>query len=173
MTLPATPVPASPGPSLRDIHLPAPPPWWPPAPGWWVLAGMLLIVVCAGLWWWQHRRRTRAGQRRVVLEFEQILHRHATDSAARFNALHQLLRRVARQHEPLAGQQRGEAWRLTLARVPIDATGLQQLLALDRLIYQPPCSGDEAATVDAMRAWLKLAVNPRRWKPAAREPSDG
>lgn len=175
MTTPATPALAPPaqGPSLRDIHLPAEPSWWPPAPGWWVLSGMLLIAVVVGFWWWQRRRRTRAGQRRVVLELDQILRNHAGDSAARFNALHQLLRRVARRHEPLAGQQSGEAWRRTLARVPVDVAILDQLIALDRLIYQPPSSRDEAATVVAIRTWLNLAVNPRRWKPAPLEPSDG
>lgn len=174
MKTPATPAVAAPaqGPNLRDIHLPAAPSWWPPAPGWWVVAGLLLIAVLAASWWWQRRRRTRAGQRRIVLELDQIVRSHATDSAARLNALHQLLRRVARRHEPLAGQQRGEAWRQTLARVPVDVTILDQLLALDRLIYQPPSSGDEVATVAAVRTWLNLAVDPHQWRPAAVEHAD-
>ena len=157
------------GPSLRDIHLPAEPSWWPPAPGWWVVGGLLLVALLAGFWWWQRRRRTRAGQRRVVHELDQIVRSYAADSAARLNALHQLLRRVARQHEPMAGQQRGEAWRKTLARVPVDVATLDQLLALDRLIYQPIDSGDDVAIVTAVRAWLELAVNPRQWKSAAVE----
>ncbi len=174
MTTAATPALAPPakGPELRDIHLPAEPSWWPPAPGWWVAAGLLVIAVWAGFWWWQRRRRTRASQLRVVQELDQIVQSYATDSAARLNALHQLLRRVARKHEPLAGQQRGEAWRRTLARVPVDVSTLDQLLALDRLIYQPITSYDDVTTVAAVRTWLELAVNPRRWKPAAMEQAD-
>lgn len=174
MTTPATPTLAVPaqGPKLRDIHLPAEPSWWPPAPGWWVLAGLLLIALLMGFWWWQRRRRRRAGRQRIVLELDQIVRSHAGDSPACFNALHQLLRRVAREHEPRAGQQRGEAWRQTLARVPVDVTILDQLLALERLVYQPPTTSDEVVTVAAVRTWLTLAVNPRQWKPAVVEPSD-
>ena len=58
---------------------------------------------------------------------------------------------------------------MTLARVPVDVATLDQLLALDRLIYQPIDSGDDVATVTAVRTWLELAVNPRQWKPAAVE----
>jgi len=170
-TMPALAPPAQ-GPSLRDIHLPAEPSWWPPAPGWWVVAGVLLAAVLVGLWWWQQRRRARRGQQRIVLELDQIVRNYSADSAARMNALHQLLRRVARRHEPMAGQQRADGWRQTLARVPVDANTLDQLLELDRLIYQPPSSFDEVATVAAVRRWLNLAVNPRQWKPVALEQSD-
>lgn len=160
------------GPILRGIHLPAEPSWWPPAPGWWLLAALLLVAVLACFLWWRRRRRAVRGRRRILLELDQLMGRYPDDPAARINALHQLLRRVARAHEPGAGQQHGEAWRQTLARVPVEATVLQQLLELDRLIYLPPSSHDEVATVAAVRVWLNLAVNPRNWKPAVLEPSD-
>ncbi len=88
------------------------------------------------------------------------------------SALHQLLRRVARRHEAQAAQRRGDAWRQTLARVPVDAATLQQLLALDQQLYRPPAAFDHAASVAAVRAWLRLALQPASWKPAATEPAD-
>jgi hypothetical protein len=83
--------------------------------------------------------------------------------------LHQLLRRVARRHDALATQQRGEAWRQTLARVPVDALTLERLLALDQAIYRPQLSFDHAAAAAAVRQWLQLALKPRTWKQAPLE----
>jgi len=79
--------------------------------------------------------------------------------------MHQLLRRVARRHDPLATQQRGEAWRQTLARVPVDSATLDHLLVLDQAIYRPQLSFDYAAASAAVRQWLQLALQPRAWKP--------
>ena len=171
MRLPPAP---SPGPQLRDIHLPPAPPWWPPAPGWWALAVLLLALLLAGLWWWRRHRRALRQRRQVLRELDRLARQHQRDGdgPALASALHQLLRRVARQHDARAARQRGDAWRQTLARVPIDAATLQQLLALDQQIYRPPASFDHAASVAAARAWLRLALKPAGWKPVTTEHAD-
>lgn len=168
MRLPPAP---SPGPQLRDIHLPPAPPWWPPAPGWWALAVLLLALLLAGLWWWRRHRRAVRQRRQVLGELDRLARQHQRDGdgPALASALHQLLRRVARQHDARAARQRGDAWRQTLARVPIDAATLQQLLVLDQQIYRPPASFDHAASVAAVKAWLQLALKPASWKPSATE----
>jgi len=171
MRLPPAP---SPGPQLRDIHLPPAPPWWPPAPGWWALVVLLLALLLAGLWWWRRHRRALRQRRQVLRELDRLARQHQRDGdgPALASALHQLLRRVARQHDARAARQRGDAWRQTLARVPIDAATLQQLLALDQQIYRPPASFDHAASVTAVKAWLQLALKPASWKPSATEHAD-
>ena len=172
MAPPAQPVatPAS-GPSLRDIHLPPEPSWWPPAPGWWVLAGLLLLAGLAAIWLWRKHRRVQHQRRLVLFELDRVVTQHQRDGdpAALASGLHQLLRRVARKHDVLAAQQRGEAWRQTLARMPVDAVTLDRLLALDQQIYRPPSSFDHAAAVTAARQWLRLALKPATWKRTARE----
>lgn len=164
----------APGPKLRDIHLPPEPAWWPPAPGWWSLAALLLVLSVLAIVWWRRRRRTLRLRREVLGELERIAQRHQRDgdAAALAGALHQLLRRVARQHDAQAAQQRGEAWRQTLARVPVDAATLQRLLALEQQLYRPPAAFDHAASVAAVRTWLQSAVKPERWKLAATERTD-
>lgn len=167
------PVP-SPGPQLREIHLPPAPSWWPPAPGWWMLAVLLLALSLLGIGWWRRRRRVLHRHRQVLDELERIAgqHRRDGDGLALASDLHQLLRRVARQHDAQAARQRGDAWRQTLARVPVDAATLQQLLALDQRIYRLPASFDHAASVAAVRTWLRLALKPASWKPSATEHAD-
>lgn len=154
------------GPSLRDIHLPAAPSWWPPAPGWWLLAAIVSLLVVIAAWAWHRHRRAQRRRKQVLDELEQLVCRHRDDGspAALLQDLHQLLRRVARQHDADAIRQRGGAWRKTLARVPVDAASLDQLVALDRLIYQPPGEGDREAIVAAVGQWLGLAVKPSNWE---------
>jgi hypothetical protein len=170
---PSSPSAAQTGPVLRDIHLPPDPSWWPPAPGWWLLVGLLLAAVLLGAWRW---RRHRAIQRRHAAVLDKVdrlvaQHRRDGDHAALAGALHQLLRRVALRHDPLAGQQRGDQWRRTLARVPVDDATLEQLLALERAMYLPSRLFDHVAAVSAARQWLRLALQPRRWTPIAMEPA--
>ena len=165
---------AAQGPVLRDIHLPPDPAWWPPAPGWWVLGGLLLLALLTAAWWWQRRRRTMRQRQHVLAELDRLQqqHRHDDDHAALASGLHQLLRRVARRHDATAAQQRGEAWRQTLARVPVDAATLERLLALDQAIYRAPASFDHAAASSAVRQWLRLALQPGKWKPMTQESTD-
>ncbi|MBT2143544.1 DUF4381 family protein [Rhodanobacter sp. LX-100] len=170
----AQPAPSPPGPHLRDIHLPPEPSWWPPAPGWWLLAALALALLLAGIWWWRGHRRALRQRRQVLGELDRFAQQHQRDGdgLALASALHQLLRRVARQHDAQAARQRGDAWRRTLARVPVDTATLQQLLALDRQVYRPPAPFDHAASVMAVRSWLRLALKPANWKPAATERAD-
>lgn len=159
------------GPTLRDIHLPPEPSWWPPAPGWWGLATLLLLAMLGVLWLWRRHRRARHQRQQIWLEVDRLVLRHQRDGdqAALASGLHQLLRRVARRHDALATQQRGEAWRRTLARMPVDTVTLDRLLALDQQIYRPPSSFDHAAAVTAARQWLRLALKPAAWKRTAPE----
>jgi hypothetical protein len=159
------------GPNLRDIHLPPQPSWWPPAPGWWALALLLLAVLLLGVWLWRRHQRVVWRREQVLLELDALASRHQFDGdqAALANGLHQLLRRVARRHDAMATQQRGEAWRKTLARVPVDAVALDRLLTLEQAIYRPQPSFDHAAAVAAVRQWLGLALKPTIWKPPAAE----
>ena len=156
------------GPNLRDIHLPAEPSWWPPAPGWWLLAVLALLVIVVVLWAWRRHRRVRGREQQVLDELDQLVRQHRADDSpdGLLGDLHQLLRRVARRHDPQATHQRGEAWRQTLARVPVDAATLHRLVALDELIYQPPAARDDEVTIAAVRAWLRLAVKSSKWKAA-------
>lgn len=166
---PATP--PTQGPKLRDIHLPPEPSWWPPAPGWWMLAVLLLALLLAGAWLWRRQHRVARQRAQVLAELDRLMlqHQHDSDQAALASGLHQLLRRVARRHDALATQQRGDAWRQTLARVPVDATTLDRLLSLDQVIYRPQLSFDHAAAAAAVRQWLQLALKPRTWKQAPLE----
>lgn len=157
------------GPQLRDIHLPPEPSWWPPAIGWWLLAALALLAIAAVVWAWRRRRRVRQRQRRILGELDRLvrLHRQDGDRAALLGGLHQLLRRVVREHDAAAVRLRGDAWRRTLARVPVDAATLDHLHALDQRIYQPPRGEDERELIEAARRWLRLAVKPSTWKAPA------
>lgn len=170
--MPATPPPS--GPTLRDIHLPPDPTWWPPAPGWWMLAALVLLTLLVGAWQWRRHRRALRQRRQVLLELDRLAQRHRQDgdAAALASGLHQLLRRVARRHDVLAARQRGDAWRRTLARMPIDAAALDILLALDQQIYRPRVSFDHAAAVTAVRQWLQWALKPATWKRTSRVRAD-
>ena len=173
MMAPPVPPAATPpaGPTLRDIHLPPEPSWWPPAPGWWVLATLLLVLLLVGAWLWRRYRRGLRQRQQVLLELNrlELQHRLDGDQVALASGLHQLLRRVARRHDAPATQQRGDAWRRTLARMPVDAVTLDRLLVLDEQIYRPPSAFDHAAAVTAVRQWLRLALKPAAWKRTAAE----
>lgn len=153
--------PAAPdGPELRDIHLPPAPSWWPPAPGWWLLAILLLVLAVAGVWWWRRARMRRRRRARILAEVDALAARHAADAQALAAGLHQLLRRVARAQDPDAARLRGEAWREVLARVPVDPSTLERLLALEPAMYRPQ-PYDTHAMLEAVRRWLHAALAAR------------
>lgn len=162
------------GPPLRDIHLPPAPSWWPPAPGWWVLAALILLALLLGVWAWRRRGHTTGRRRQVLSEVDRLAAQHQRDGdGARLAAgLHQLLRRVALRHDPGAGRQTGSAWRRTLSRVPVDAAVLDQLLVLDELMYRNRPDFDHAALVNAVKAWLRVALRPSAWKTSTAEQAD-
>lgn len=156
------------GPVLRDIHLPPEPSWWPPAPGWWAL-GLIAVLAFVVAWWLARRYRAcRRGQRQLTAELDHLAADYARDGdvAVLAASLHQLLRRVARRHDPATTQQSGSAWRQTLARVPVDDATLNRLLALDDAMYRAQSDFDVAATMSAARRWLQRAAHPRAWQPA-------
>ena len=155
------------GPNLRDIHLPPAPPWWPPAPGWWWLLAVAMLLLAVAAWWWRGHRRRRRRCRQWLRELEQLAQRHARDGdvAALGAGVQQLLRRVARQHEAAAARQRGEAWRNTLARLPVEPLVVTRLSLLDAAIYRPQAGFEVPAILAAARTWLVAAASPRAWKP--------
>lgn len=154
-------------PELRDIHLPPAPSWWPPAPGWWLSAMLLLVILVAATWAWRHSVRRLRERRKILEEVEscRLQHERDADNAGLASTLHQLLRRVARTHDPEAGRQQGDAWKATLERVPIDTETLRELLALEQAMYRPDLSFDPARSLAAVRTWLNLALRRRKWKP--------
>ncbi|HEV2541095.1 MAG TPA: DUF4381 family protein [Frateuria sp.] len=149
------------GPVLRDIHLPPAPPWWPPAPGWWLLAALVLLAIAAGALLWLGARRRRRQRDRVLAEVDVLAARHGGDTQVLAAGLHQLLRRVARKHDPAAARLRGEAWREALARVPVDADTLHRLLALEQAMFRP-LPYDTDAALAAVRDWLRAALASER-----------
>lgn len=161
----ALPAPES-GPVLRDIHLPPAPAWWPPAPGWWLLAVLVLGLLCVAVWQWRRWRRGVRERQRVLAEVVELRMRHHRDGDDTTLAagLHQLLRRVARTHDPAAVRQQGDAWRATLARVPVDAGTLQQLLLLEQAVYRTDAPFDLPRTFTAVETWLRLALRAGKWK---------
>jgi hypothetical protein len=148
------------GPVLRDIHLPPAPSWWPPAPGWWLLAALLLALLAAGLWLWRRAAARRRRRVRILAEVDALAARHGADAQALAAGLHQLLRRVARTHDPAATRLRGRPWREALARVPVDAPTLERLLALEPAMYRPQ-PYDTHAMLEAVRRWLHAALATR------------
>ncbi len=160
----------APGPKLRDIHLPAEPSWWPPAPGWWLLLALGIVVLGSVAWWWRRSRRAIRARQRVLAEVGQLRARHRRDADAVRLAgdLHQLLRRVAREHDPLVARQQGAQWQATLARVPVNAATLQQLQSLHEAMYRADAAFDPARALAAVEAWVRLALRHRKWKTAER-----
>lgn len=171
LSIPPTVPVASAGPRLRDIHLPPEPSWWPLAPGWWALAVLLLAALSLTAWWWRRHRHGVRRREQVLYELDGLARQYQLDGdqSALASGLHQLLRRVARRHDAMAARQRGDAWRQTLARVPIDAVALDRLLTLEQAIYRPQPSFDHAVVVAAVRQWLFLALKPTAWKAVATE----
>lgn len=168
-------MPAAPGqegPLLRDIHLPPDPSWWPPAPGWWLLGGLLLTIAALAAWFAWRRRRQRHRIAAVLVDIAALERRHADDPARLAAALHELLRRAARRYDPGATHHRGEAWRQCLAKVPVDAATIEQLMTLDDAMYRPHAAGDLGAVAAAVRTWLARALEQgMRHKRRAAEPT--
>lgn len=161
----APPVPsAQQGPVLRDIHLPPTPSWWPPAPGWWVLAVLVLALLLGLGLLWRRRRRRVLRRRRLHAGVDALLRAHPdpSDTPALAAALHQLLRRAARQIDPAAASRREQAWREVLTSVPVEASAIGPLFELEHAIYRPGASFDRDATVAALRLWLDASLRPGR-----------
>ena len=102
----AATVPALPALPLKAMHPGLSPAWWPPAPGWWLvlLAGVLLV---GGVVWWRHKKRQRINA--LAHYFDHAL-AQASTPAAQVAAMSELLRRAARNVDPLADRLEGQAW---------------------------------------------------------------
>lgn len=99
----------TPGPVLRDIHLPAEPSWWPPAPGWWVLAALALLGLAWALRVLARKRRLQRARRVLHAELAQA-REAAPDGAAQVAAMSMLLRRIAKRYAPDALTLRDDEW---------------------------------------------------------------
>jgi hypothetical protein len=163
----------TPGPELRDIHLPPEPSWWPPAPGWWLLA----VIATALLWyvsrWLLRRARERRWRRRVHAELERIAKAHAAlpDAVLLAAGLSHLLRRTTRLIDPAAVALRDEAWLAFLDRQLPRARAVAEPFrnGAGRVLIEAPYrpstdpalqSIDARALLDLVRDWL-VAVLPR------------
>lgn len=156
----------SPGPQLRDIHLPAAPGWWPPAPGWWVVAVLVLISLLLVGRRIRRRLPPRRRWRAANAELERLTQRMAAggDMAAFASGVSQLLRRAVRMHEPAAISQYGRAWHDTLRRLAPDTETAQPLVDLDVAMYRFRAPLEVGAVSGAARAWLRhvlLTGEPR------------
>lgn len=101
---------ATPGPELRDIHMPAPPSWWPPAPGWWLLAALVVALAAVLFLFLRRRWRRRRRYRAVMAEFERTVDAARADAPGLSAALSAFLRRLAMRGAPSAATLSGEAW---------------------------------------------------------------
>lgn len=130
------------------------------------MAALLVLVACLFTAVWRRRRAMLRQRERVVAQLDALISQHERDGdpVALASGMHQLLRRVARRHEPMAARQRGEAWQETLARMPVDPPALRRLVALEMAVYLPPRSLDHHADATAVRQWLQLALKPGNWK---------
>ena len=117
---------------------------------------LALALIGVGAWLFLRMRQRHRRRARILAEVAALAARHAADGQALATGLHQLLRRVARMHDPAAARLRGEAWREALARVPVDAPTLERLLALETAMYRPQ-PYDAPAMLDAARRWLRSA----------------
>jgi len=162
----------TPGPELRDIHLPPEPSWWPPAPGWWLLAALVLTVVYLAARYLLRRRRERLWRKRVHAELDRIAATHAAqpDSTRASSEVSRLLRRVSLLIEPQAAALRGDAWLDFLdAQWPPGAKQATRFRdgagrALIDAPYRPQNdkATDVRALFDLARAWLSAALPQRR-----------
>lgn len=161
----------TPGPQLRDIHLPSDPSWWPPAPGWWLLAAIVLIVVFVALRWLLGWMRERRWRRRVAGELDRIAAAHAAraDNAQLAAHVSQLLRRVGRLIQPDSVALSDQAWlgfldqqwpesRASRARFR-DGAGRALVDVTYRRDDDPLVQElDANALLDLTRDWLSVAV---------------
>jgi hypothetical protein len=149
----------TPGPELRDIHLPPPPGAWPLAVGWWVVIGVVLVAVAALLFalWRRHGQRRRAAHALAELDAIAVRWHEHHDAQSFAAALSQLLRRAARQRDARNATLRGEAWLASLQalapRIPLDA-----LAPLDAAIYRPTMPLDAEAAIAVARRWLRQVM---------------
>ncbi len=146
------------GPVLRDIHMPPPASWWPPAPGWWILAALLLVVLALLARYWWRRRMPRRRWRMARRELAGLYARSREDPAAFAAGVSQLLRRVARLHDPASAHLPGRRWHAALRHMAGKHVSTQALERLDLAMYAPCTPLDTAAVERSARAWLRRVL---------------
>jgi hypothetical protein len=152
----------TPGPELRDIHVPQVSMWWPLAPGWWVLFALLLAVTVAGI---LVLRQRAAWNRRVdaaLADLRDATARYAKegDVAAFATVASQLLRRVARTNDPRSVVLKGVAWRDALAAMA-PRQDVTRLARIEDAIYRPEAALDVPSTALDVEAWVRVALRRR------------
>ncbi len=167
--------PSSPGPDLRDIHLPPAPSWWPPAPGWWLLAILTIMLFVVVLRWLGRRRRQWRWRRGIQAELERIATRHEAqpDAVQLATQVSQLLRRASRLIEPQSVALRDEAWLEFLDRQlpPTRVADAPFRSGAGRLLVEAPyrraddpatAAFDAHALLDLARGWLAHVLRRRQ-----------
>jgi Domain of unknown function (DUF4381) len=152
----------TPGPELRDIHVPQVSMWWPLAPGWWVLFALLVAVTVAGI---LVLRQRAAWNRRVdaaLADLRDATARYAKegDVAAFATVASQLLRRVARTNDPRSVVLKGVAWRDALAAMA-PRQDVTRLARIEDAIYRPEAALDVPSTALDVEAWVRVALRRR------------
>lgn len=148
------------GPSLRDIHPPAPPSWWPPAPGWWLLAAIviaLLAVASVHLYRKAQRRRRR---RELLVEFDRAVATANDGGPALAATLSTFLRRAQLRATPRAAALSGAAW---LAHLDSQAGSDEFSAGVGRALvdapYRPQADFDAPALIALTRRSLLAALD--------------
>lgn len=152
----------TPGPELRDIHVPQVSMWWPLAPGWWVLFALLVAATVAVI---VFLRRRAAWNRRVdaaLADLRDATARCAQDGnvAAFATVASQLLRRVARTNDPRSVVLKGVAWRDALAAMA-PRQDVTRLARIEDAIYRPEAALDVPLTALDVEAWVRVALRRR------------
>nr|WP_063571740.1 DUF4381 domain-containing protein [Luteibacter rhizovicinus] len=152
----------TPGPELRDIHVPQVSMWWPLAPGWWVLFALLVAATVAVI---VFLRRRAAWNRRVddaLADLRDATARCAQDGnvAAFATVASQLLRRVARTNDPRSVVLKGVAWRDALAAMA-PRQDVTRLARIEDAIYRPEAALDVPSTALDVEAWVRVALRRR------------
>ena len=158
----------TPGPVLRDIHLPAEPSWWPPAPGWWLLAALACLALAWMLRTLARRRRLQRARHALQAELARTRAEHP-DGAAQVAAMSLLLRRVAKKYAPGAMLLRDDAW---LRFLDADDDGRPFSEGPGRLLLDGPYrpridSADADALAGVVQRRLDAFVAPPRRKEKA------
>ena len=146
-------------PALRDIHVPSVSPWWPLAPGWWVVLTLLGVAIVILLVLWRRRIAWRRYVHAALSDLREARARYARDgdTLAFAATASELVRRVARTHDPRSVALSGHAWRAALARMA-PGQDASLLATLDDAKYRRDAAIDVDAASREVEAWVRAAL---------------